>query len=160
VNQYNFYMSALTLEAHGGHDTPRLPRFDNAYDLVRLCGGKVRFHELVAPLLGVLQQRTLAALNLLAHPSLIVGGNLHQIVFVHGEQASVMTEESHGPRSIQKGRNARVQQDAVETRIVHGNAILVVFVKGVHRYPPNSSSGSLCDERPDDHYQGYQGQSP
>jgi hypothetical protein len=49
-----------------------------------------------------------------------------------------MTEESHGPRSIQKGRNARVQQDAVETRIVHGNAILVVFVKGVHRYPPNS----------------------
>jgi len=37
---------------------------------------------------------------------------------------------------------------------------LVVFVKGVHRYPPNSSSGSLCDERPDDHYQGYQGQSP
>ena len=48
-------MSALTLEAHGGHDTPRLPRFDNAYDLVRLCGGKVRFHELVAPLLWVLQ---------------------------------------------------------------------------------------------------------
>src|ERR1017187_7141853 len=63
-----FQVSALTLEAHGGHDTPRLPRLDDAHDLVRLCGGKVRFHELVAPLLGVLQQRTLAVLDLFPHP--------------------------------------------------------------------------------------------
>jgi len=91
----------------------------------------------------------LAALDVLLHPLLVVGGDLYQMVFVDREEAPVLTEEPHGPRSVQEGRNAGVQQNAVETRIVHGNAILVMFVKGVHRYPPSSLPGSLCDGRLD-----------
>src|SRR5271166_3639977 len=112
-------MATLPGLAHGGHDAHGLPGLDDAHDLVWLCGSKVRFHELVASLLGVLQEGESAAVRIFLHPPLVLGGDLHQILLVDREQAPALTEESHGSRSIQKAINACVQYDAVEARLVH-----------------------------------------
>src|SRR5450759_1753400 len=130
--QLGFQMRSLI--ADRCHDANGLTCFDDAYYLIGLCACKIGLHELIAAVSDLFDIQNLDMLLGATgfHPLLILFGDAHQVFLEYRKQIAVLTEEAHGAGSIQKRWYARVQNHAVEAGVAELDAILVMFVKGVH----------------------------
>src|SRR5579863_1191262 len=122
----------VLLIADGSHDAGRLPCLEDDGYLIRLGSLQVRFHEFIAPAGRCIEDWRIPFLRPVFRPVLKLIGDLGQHVPAHREFLPVGGEEANGSFGLLKGLDQTIQQNSVETTIVEPDAILVMFVKGVH----------------------------
>jgi hypothetical protein len=127
-------MPAVGLLVADGHQNPcRFPRFQDRYHLIRFRPAEVGGHKVVSFLfLGRLQDRRSPSPRAVRNKVVILAGDAPQHIAAHRIGVAIGPEEAHHPLLLLKGLNDAVQQEAVEAAVVETDAILVVFVEGVH----------------------------
>lgn len=129
----------------GGHDGGRLTRFDDGHDLTGAGASEVALHEIVAPACGIFVNGYAPFLGAVLDPVVVLIGDIAQHLPAHGIDMATGPEEADGSLFLLKGLDRGMQQDSIEATIGETDAILVVFVKGVHglssvvRYLENTS---------------------
>ena len=73
-------------------------------------------------------------------PGLKLLSNVPQRIPAHWIELPIRIEEANDALWLLERLKQSVQQDAVKATIVPTNAVLVVFVEGVHEYPADTAS--------------------
>ena len=146
------------------HDARRLSGFEDDDDLIRLGAAEVGLDKFVAAALGRLDDRSIPFAGLLLHPALELFSGAAQHIAADRIEVPVGIEKSDDPLGLLKRLDQAVEQDPVKAAIAEADAVLVMFVEGVHGRLPlirsRQNNPPPCQPVPARRGVGYQGQSP
>src|ERR1700737_490464 len=125
------------LVADRRHNAGRLSGFQDDDDLIRLGCLEVSVDEFVAPALWRLDNWGVPFVGLILHPALKLLGGTAQHIAADRIELPIGSEKAPDPIGLLKRLNKPVQQDSVKTPIAKADAVLVMFVEGIHRRPPD-----------------------
>ena len=118
-----------------GHDAGGFTRLEDHDDFVRRCPVEVGIDEVIAAALRSFDNWDAPLACPRLQPSLELLGNAPQRVPAHWVQLPIRIEEANDALWLLERLNQPIQQNAIKTAIMPTNAVLVVFIEGVHEYP-------------------------
>src|SRR5262249_19349386 len=127
----------------------RFARFENDHHRIRPGPLEIGSDEVIAAAIRRLENRDVPFLRPILEPRLKLLGNAAQDLPANWIDLPVGIEEPDHPLWLLKRLDQPVQQDPVKATVVPADAVLVVFVEGVHERPPRlvrhqDDSSSLC----------------
>ena len=126
------------------HNTRWFSGFEDDDDLIGFCSLEVRVDEFVAPALWRLDNRDVPLVGLILHPALKLLGGAAQHIAADRIELPIGSEKTHDPLGLLKRLDKPVQQDPVKTPIAKADAVLVMFVEGIHCRPLMSEADNLA----------------
>jgi hypothetical protein len=113
------------------HDPRRLPGFENDDDL-RFRASEVGFDKFVSAALWCLDDRRIPSVALFLDPSLELFGRAAQHIAADRINPPVGVEKADNPFGLLKRLDQAIEQDTIEAAIPKPDAVLMMFVEGVH----------------------------
>src|SRR6516225_3352031 len=145
------------------HDPRRLSGFEDDDDLIRACSGEVGLDKIIAATLWSLDDRGVPLVGLSLHPDLKLVGGATQHVSADRIEVPIGIEEPDHSLGLLKRLDQPIEEYPIKASIAEPNAVLVMFVEGVHGRLPRPEAGTIVDRHLTlraSKGQGYQGQSP
>src|SRR6476660_3471848 len=118
--------------ANGGHDAGRLSGLENDHDLVGLGPLEIGRHEVVTPSSGRVDNGCTPFLGTVLDPVVELLGDVTQTLAGDSLAAAISIEETNDSLGLLERLDQAVEQDAVKAAVVKFNAMLMMFVEGVH----------------------------
>src|SRR6516162_7318372 len=114
------------------HDPRRLSGFEDDDDLIRACSGEVGLDKIIAATLWSLDDRGVPLVGLSLHPDLKLVGGATQHVSADRIEVPIGIEEPDHSLGLLKRLDQSIEEYPIKASIAEPNAVLVMFVEGVH----------------------------
>ena len=116
----------------GGHDTGRLPGFENDQNLIGLGPLEIGSHEVITPSGGCIQNGRIPLLGTVLDPVVELLGDVAQALASHSLAVAVGIKETDHPLGLLEGLDQAVEQNAIKAAVAEVDAMLMMLVEGVH----------------------------
>ena len=135
---FELKMAASFLLADADENSGGLSSFENRDDLVGPGASEIALHELVSPVAGIVQDRSVPGKRAVGDPVLVLVCDVAEKIPGDRVDVPIGTEEADDSLGLLKGLDGSIEQDSIKAAIMETDIILRVLKEGVHG---ESSSG-------------------